>query len=291
MYNVKVHINVILPGEVQMDINEKLDLLKTNLKKLGSVAVAFSGGVDSTFLLRVAHDVLGDKVLAVTARSSTYPEREYREAVEYVEKLGVKQIVIISEELDIDGFSANPVNRCYYCKKELFTKITNLAKQNNIEYVADGSNVDDLGDYRPGLQAIKELDIKSPLLMAGLTKEDIRYMSKKLGLECFDKPSFACLATRIPYGEVINQRKLSMIDRAEMYLMSMGIKNVRVRFHDGLARIEVERNDIKIFIDMDFIQNVEEEFKKIGFKYVSLDLTGYKTGSMNAGVNGTNEQR
>ncbi len=264
-----------------MDINEKLDLLKTKLKKLGSVAVAFSGGVDSTFLLRVAHDVLKDKVLAVTARSSTYPEREYREAVEYVEMLGVKQLVIISEELDIDGFSANPVNRCYYCKKELFTKITELAKQNNIEYIADGSNVDDLGDYRPGRQATEELHVVSPLKEAGMTKEDIRALSKEMGLPTWDKPAFACLASRFPYGQNITREKLEMVDKAEQFLFDQGFKQVRVRHHGDVARIEVPASERCKFFNEELMDSVYKKFKEIGFMYTSLDLKGYRTGSMN----------
>ncbi|MFT9498055.1 MULTISPECIES: ATP-dependent sacrificial sulfur transferase LarE [Thermotaleaceae] len=264
-----------------MMLQDKLNTLQSNIKDMGSLAVAFSGGVDSTFLLKVARDVLGDNVIAVTACSSTYPEREFKEASDFAKKLGVKHIVIISEELDIEGFAENPVNRCYFCKHELFSKIKNVAKEHGIEYIADGSNVDDLGDYRPGLKAVNELGVVSPLKDAKLTKDDIRHFSKEMGLPTWDKPAFACLSSRFPYGHKITKEKLNMIDKAEQYLLDLGFKQVRVRYHEDIARIEVSPNERNKFFNEQLLDKVYEMFKQIGFKYTTLDLKGYRTGSMN----------
>jgi uncharacterized protein len=264
-----------------MELYDKFNKLKNNLKSMEKVAVAFSGGVDSTFLLKTAHDVLGPNVMAVTARSSTYPEREYAEAVGFIKGLGIKHITIISEELEIEGFSKNPANRCYYCKKELFSKIKELAAQNGISQIVDGSNLDDLGDYRPGLTALGELGISSPLREAGLTKEDIRKLSKEMGLPTWDKQPFACLASRFPYGHEITREKLGMVDRAEQFLLDLGLKQVRVRHHGDIARIEVSVNERNRFFDEELMDRVHGRLKEIGFKYVALDLKGYRTGSMN----------
>lgn len=264
-----------------MTINEKMELLKSNIGKMGKLVVAFSGGVDSTFLLKVAHDVLKEEVIAVTARSSTYPEREYREAVDFVEKLGIKHITIISEELDIEGFSKNPVDRCYHCKKELFSKIQVVAEQNGIGFIADGSNVDDLDDYRPGMMALKELSIVSPLREAGMTKDDIRILSRDMELPTWDKQAFACLSSRFPYGNEITREKLSMVDKAEQYLLDLGFRQVRVRHHGEIARIEVAVYERSRFFDEELMDKVYARFKEIGFAYTALDLKGYRTGSMN----------
>lgn len=268
-----------------MELNYKLSTLKANIKKMNRMVVAFSGGVDSTFLLKIAHEVLNDGVIAVTARSSTYPEREFKEAAEFAKGLGVKHIIITSEELDIEGFSHNPVNRCYFCKKELFTKIREVASQNNIRYIADGSNIDDLDDYRPGMQALKEIGVVSPLKDADMTKEDIRILLKDLGLPTWDKPAFACLSSRFPYGQEITREKLEMVDKAEQYLLDLGFRQVRVRHHGDIARIEVSSNERARFFDEELMDKVYKAFREIGFAYAAIDLKGYRTGSMNEVIN------
>lgn len=264
-----------------MNINGKFENLKDYIKSLESVAVAFSSGVDSTFLLKTAKEVLGDKVIAVTASSCSFPKRELEEAKAFCEKEGIKHIVVESEELKIEGFSKNPVNRCYLCKKELFEKIIKIAEENGIKNIVEGSNTDDNGDYRPGLQAVKELDIKSPLRYAELNKEEIRILSKKLGLNTWDKQSFACLSSRFVYGEEITEEKLSMVDKAEQLLLDLGFHQVRVRIHDKIARIEVLPDEFNKLIDEKNRARIIDEFDRYGFTYVSMDLRGYRTGSMN----------
>lgn len=263
------------------DLHAKKHKLEEYMKELGSIAVAFSSGVDSTFLLKVAKDVLNDKAIAVTARSHSFPKRELDEATAFCEKEGIRQFVIDSEELSIEGFSSNPKNRCYLCKHELFTKIKDVAAENGIEYVAEGSNIDDNGDYRPGLKAVEELGIKSPLRYAGLTKADIRKLSKEMGLSTWDKPSFACLASRFVYGETIDEKKLGMVDSAEQLLLDLGFKQVRVRIHGNIARIEVMPEEIGKLTEEKVRNEVYKTLKDIGFDYVTMDLAGYRTGSMN----------
>ncbi len=264
-----------------MEIESKLDRLKKRLKELGSVAVAYSGGVDSTFLLQVAHDVLGDKVIAVTARSSTYPEREFREAADFVQKAGVRHIVISSEELDIAGFADNPPDRCYHCKRELLAKVIAVAQSNNIRHVVEGSNIDDINDYRPGMQAVRELGVVSPLQEAGLGKEEIRILSKKMDLPTWNKPALACLASRFPYGQKITRDKLRMVDQAEQFLLDLGFRQVRVRHHGSIARIEVSAAERSRFFNTGVMDMIYEKFQQLGFTYSALDLRGYRTGSMN----------
>ncbi|MFL0248222.1 ATP-dependent sacrificial sulfur transferase LarE [Candidatus Clostridium stratigraminis] len=264
-----------------MNLEQKFDKLKDILKELGSAAIAYSGGVDSTFLLKVARDVLSDNVIAVTAKSSTYPEREFNEARKFVKQFGAKHIVIVSEELEIEGFSKNPVNRCYFCKKELFTKVWEVAKENGIKHVLDGSNFDDIGDFRPGMKAAKELSVVSPLKAAELTKNDIRELSKILEIPTWNKPSFACLSSRFPYGNEITVEKLSMVEKAEQLLMDMGFKQLRVRHHGDIARIEVASSEREKFFDFNIMDKVGIELQRLGFKYVTLDMLGYRTGSMN----------
>ena len=262
-------------------LHEKKQKLENYLKELGSVAVAFSSGVDSTFLLKVAKEVLNDNVFAVTAKSCSFPGRELSETKAFCKKEGIRQIIVESEELDIDGFRQNPKNRCYLCKHELFTKIGNIAKENGVKYVVEGSNMDDLGDYRPGLQAVAELGVKSPLREAKLTKEEIRLLSKEMDLPTWSKPSFACLASRFVYGETISEEKLSMVDQAEQLLLDLGFHQVRVRIHGDMARIEILPDEFSKLISEEIREKVTSKLKKVGFSYVTMDLLGYRTGSMN----------
>lgn len=265
---------------------QKLNDLKEYIKSLGSLVVAYSGGVDSTFLLKVAHDILGDNLVAVTVKSLFNPQREFEEAIKYCKHIGaMHEVIVIDDISDIEGFSDNTVDRCYYCKKEIFKRISEVARKNNIKYIADGSNFDDLNDYRPGLKALKELNIISPLKIIKINKEDIRYYSKTLGLPTWDKPSFACFASRIPYGSVITKEKLETVDKAEQYLFDMGFKQIRVRHHGSIARIELGENDFDKFLDRKLMKEVSITLKKLGFSYVTLDLEGYRTGSMNEVIN------
>ena len=260
---------------------EKYDRLKQYLKALGSVAIAFSSGVDSTFLLFAAKEALGENVVAVTASSCSFPERELREAKAFCRREGIRHIICESEELKIDGFARNPRNRCYLCKHELFEKILAIARREGINAVAEGSNLDDNGDYRPGLQAVAELGIKSPLRDCGFSKADIRALSKHMNLPTWNKQSFACLSSRFVYGEPITPEKLRMVDCAEQLLLDLGFHQLRVRIHGNIARIELMPAEFPRFMADDVRLKVYARLKALGFDYVTLDILGYRVGSMN----------
>ncbi|HJM83486.1 MAG TPA: ATP-dependent sacrificial sulfur transferase LarE [Nitrospinota bacterium] len=264
--------------------DQKVTWLKSEIASLGSILVAFSGGVDSTYLLKICYDTLnpvGGRLLGVTANSSTYPARELGEAIELASHIGIEHKIINSEELNIAGYSENPVNRCYHCKNELFNKLTLLAQDEGITAVVDGSNAEDLTDYRPGSEAAREHSVRSLLQEAGLTKEEIRNQSRNLGLPTWNKPAFACLASRFPYGENITAEKLQMVDEAEQFLRDLGFGQHRVRHHGGIARIELTADDITKAVQTEMAQLIYKEFQKIGFIYIAVDLLGYRAGSLN----------
>ena len=266
---------------MKQELLDKYDKLKEYIASFGSVAVAFSSGVDSTFLLYAAKEALGDKLIAVTASSCSFPERELKEAKAYCEKMDVKHFIVKSEELEIEGFSHNPKNRCYLCKHELFEKIRAVADEQGIAEIAEGSNLDDNGDYRPGLQAVAELGIKSPLRHCGFSKQDIRDMSQYLNIPTWNKQSFACLSSRFPYGDLISEEKLKMVDKAEQLLLDMGFHQLRVRIHGDVARIELDPSEFDKFMKEEVRTEVYSKFKGYGFAYVALDIMGYRMGSMN----------
>jgi uncharacterized protein len=268
-------------SSLKKETSDKFQNLKRILKDMKSILVAFSGGVDSTFLLKTAQDVLGDHVLAVIAKSETYPEKEQKEAVKLAESWGVRFKVIQTRELDNPEFVKNPPTRCYFCKNELFSKLKEIAASENLVYVCDGANYEDLDDYRPGAQAAEELGVRSPLKEARLVKAEIREISRWMELPTWDKPSMACLSSRFPYNTHIDLESLKQISKAEDYLRNKGFTQVRVRHHGQIARIEVEAGQIDLLLDSQLRRDIVDSLKSFGYSYVTLDLAGYRTGSMN----------
>jgi uncharacterized protein len=265
-----------------MTTADKLEKLKGILHDMEKVVVAYSGGVDSAFLLKVAADTLGtDNVMAILAISPTYPSREYNRALETASSIGARVEIIHTKEADDPRFKNNPVDRCYFCKHELFTRIAEYIASGDFKNMVDGSNTDDLSDHRPGKKALKEKDIRSPLQEAGLSKMEIRDLSRRLGLPTWNKDALACLSSRFPYGENIDLKKLQMVDAAENFLSDLGFKNIRARHEKDSIRIEVSPSQIKLFTDDILRTKVLAKMKELGYHYVSLDLEGYRQGSLN----------
>jgi uncharacterized protein len=266
---------------MQASLQDKYDHLRTIISQADSAIIAFSGGVDSTFLLKVCVDMLGEKALAITARSETFPKRELQEAEALAERIGALHLIIDTEELAAPGFSSNPPHRCFLCKSELFSKLKQIAKERRIPWIFDGSNADDVGDFRPGRKAARQFEVRSPLEEAGLGKEEVRTLSKMLNLPTWDKPAFACLSSRFPYHTKITEPALRQVEDAEDFLWNLGMREFRVRHHDTIARIELGEKELSLFLETGLRNKIVQHFKSLGYKYVTLDLEGYRTGSMN----------
>jgi uncharacterized protein len=262
-------------------LKTKLGTLQERLKSLGSLLVAYSGGVDSSLLLKVAV-MTSVRALAVTAASPTYPPEEFEAAARLAWEIGAQHMIVTTGEMDNPDFCTNPPERCYYCKKTLFATLWSIAREQGLQAIVDGANAEDIGDFRPGSEAARQCGVYSPLQEAGLTKNEIRHMAKHLGLSNWDKPSMACLSSRIPYGQEITEAKLEQVASAEAWLLQFGLKEIRVRHHGSIARIEVNPSDFALLIDDRVRQLLVKRFRELGFTYITLDLQGFRSGSMNA---------
>ena len=278
-------------SNLPMTLTEKQKTLETLLKDLQSVVVAFSGGVDSALMLTISLSVLGKKnTLAVTAQSESLAERELTAAKKLAQSMGVEHLILRTHEMDSPKYRANPINRCYHCKSELYAKLTVIAEERKIAHIVNGINRDDLGDHRPGITAAKEFGVVSPLAHSGFDKNDIRELARQMGLAVWEKPAMPCLSSRIPYGEPVSPEKLSMIERAEDVLFALGFTELRVRHHGDIARIELKKSDRTRILTEPISATIQEQFKQIGFKYVTLDLEGFRSGRLNEGVIKTKEE-